>query len=464
VPKNNVSDNIATPVLDEFTSRPTDKIQNQPGSALAIRLAKNIKYKPGIKTKLLGKIPGPLGEYHGNVKRRIQQRAVEYQVAEFAVAGRATKAFRTQLQDELTSNLGDMQGISKGALKKGKTYIDNKYDVTRFNLKFTNCLNGGRFKPEGTNLKGPIIRSQTGALYEMPEQIGRKDKKRLLSEKGLRLSDQSVTLGVGNFATVRIAKRLTADGSEFVAAKQFYKTPHAVADYAANCLRAEYEANCLLPESKYFSRLNDCAILQDGDAYLFMDLAGYGDGDAVATRISKIKDRTTRDDVKRTYAIECINAVQTLKKKNPPINHRDIKPANFLVTNKPQVMLGDFGVASIDNRFGVQSDGNELYAGTPAFIDPHWKMTGATAADAEKYSLGATLYILATGEFAKAGGTKGWKGYDAGKEDGKTLESVAKKLMDKDPKNRPNFDELLSLPYFAGNTVSEDVLKKHLKS
>jgi serine/threonine-protein kinase len=83
--------------------------------------------------------------------------------------------------------------------------------------------------------------------------------------------------------------------------------------------------------------------------------------------------------------------------------HRDIKPANLLVAEGGRLVLADFGVARVaeDDSSLVTRTGALL--GTPAFMSPEQATGGDLDARSDLYSVGATLYQLATGSLPVSG-------------------------------------------------------------
>jgi len=82
--------------------------------------------------------------------------------------------------------------------------------------------------------------------------------------------------------------------------------------------------------------------------------------------------------------------------------HRDVKPANVMVAAGGRLALADFGVARVEDDDSLVTRTGALL-GTPAFMSPEQ----ATGADidprSDVYSLGATLYQLATGVLPHSG-------------------------------------------------------------
>jgi eukaryotic-like serine/threonine-protein kinase len=86
------------------------------------------------------------------------------------------------------------------------------------------------------------------------------------------------------------------------------------------------------------------------------------------------------------------------------IIHRDLKPANVMVADGGRLLLGDFGVARIEDEDSVVTRTGAIL-GTPAFMSPEQALGGDLDGRSDLYSLGATLYQLATGQMPFSGST-----------------------------------------------------------
>ncbi|MCA9008090.1 MAG: protein kinase [Planctomycetaceae bacterium] len=81
------------------------------------------------------------------------------------------------------------------------------------------------------------------------------------------------------------------------------------------------------------------------------------------------------------------------------IIHRDVKPSNLLLDTQGKVWLTDFGLASIGEGHATLTASGDIM-GTPAYMSPEQAVGDHRMVDhrSDIYSLGATLYALATGK------------------------------------------------------------------
>ena len=79
------------------------------------------------------------------------------------------------------------------------------------------------------------------------------------------------------------------------------------------------------------------------------------------------------------------------------IVHRDIKPSNVMIADGGRLALADFGVARLEGDDSSLVTRSGALIGTPAFMSPEQAVGGELDNRSDIYSLGATLYKLATG-------------------------------------------------------------------
>ncbi|MDM8519417.1 serine/threonine-protein kinase [Anaerolineales bacterium HSG6] len=89
------------------------------------------------------------------------------------------------------------------------------------------------------------------------------------------------------------------------------------------------------------------------------------------------------------------SALIYLHQQTPPIIHRDVKPANVILTQHGQAMLVDFGIAKYSD---MHSTSTGAQGRTPGYAPPEQYGNGRTDKRTDGYALGATLYMLLTGQ------------------------------------------------------------------
>ncbi|MDX6432549.1 MAG: eukaryotic-like serine/threonine-protein kinase [Streptosporangiaceae bacterium] len=85
------------------------------------------------------------------------------------------------------------------------------------------------------------------------------------------------------------------------------------------------------------------------------------------------------------------------------IVHRDIKPANILLSGDRQVVLTDFGIATIEGDVRFTASG--LLIGTPGYMAPERLAGRAVGPPSDLWSLGAVLYTAVEGHSPYEGST-----------------------------------------------------------
>jgi serine/threonine-protein kinase len=141
-------------------------------------------------------------------------------------------------------------------------------------------------------------------------------------------------------------------------------------------------------------RVLDDDEMEDGSAFLVMELLEGATLDQLAME----SDGVLPPEKVLAYAAQVLDTLVAAHGRG--IVHRDIKPENLLLTNEGIVKILDFGIArwnALGESQRVTQAGEPI--GTPAFMAPeqargHWS---AVDAQSDVYSLGATMFTLATG-------------------------------------------------------------------
>lgn len=84
--------------------------------------------------------------------------------------------------------------------------------------------------------------------------------------------------------------------------------------------------------------------------------------------------------------------------------HRDVKPGNILMASEGGVKVADFGIAWFADRLSADTSHGQM-KGTPAYISPEQALGSKVDRRADLFSMGLTLYTMATNELAFTGET-----------------------------------------------------------
>ena len=126
--------------------------------------------------------------------------------------------------------------------------------------------------------------------------------------------------------------------------------------------------------------------------YLVMD---YIEGEDLGTMLQQVGGPLPESQV-LSWMIQVCDALIYLHSRNPSIIHRDIKPANIRVTPRGDAILVDFGIAKIYDPNLATTKGARAI--TPGFSPiEQYSGGGRTDARSDIYAVGATMYILLTG-------------------------------------------------------------------
>jgi hypothetical protein len=127
--------------------------------------------------------------------------------------------------------------------------------------------------------------------------------------------------------------------------------------------------------------------LEDHRAYLVLEkLDGFTLKDYVESK-GKLPLATIEDLARQMCLI-----LQYLHNQTPPVVHRDFTPDNLILSDDGKLKLLDFSVAQ-----SVTSNVTGSVVGKPHYIAPE-QFRGKSCSQSDIYSMGATLYFLASGK------------------------------------------------------------------
>jgi serine/threonine-protein kinase len=134
----------------------------------------------------------------------------------------------------------------------------------------------------------------------------------------------------------------------------------------------------------------------DGMVYLVLEFGGErtleGVRDAEGGRVPLVRLRPWIDQL--------CDVLGYLHAQTPPIVHRDLKPANVLLDERDRVMLIDFGIAK--EAAPDAATRTIARSASHGFSPPEQVMGTGTDQRSDVYALGATIYVLLTGEIPPA--------------------------------------------------------------
>ncbi|NLB68408.1 MAG: serine/threonine protein kinase [Lentisphaerae bacterium] len=202
--------------------------------------------------------------------------------------------------------------------------------------------------------------------------------------------DQAQKIGRGGMASVWKARQISLD--RWVAVKVLFPE---------HCTNDE-EIDRFQSEARVAARMNHPGIVQVYDAFYRKDrfcfVMEYVDGYTIG---SWIKTTGFIEENKCLFVAEGVAKALAYAWNKQLLVHCDIKPENIMVDSSDTVKVTDFGlsrsIVSLQTR--RRNDEVDFIFGTPAYISPEQAMGESDLAiHTDMYSLGATLFHMATGK------------------------------------------------------------------
>jgi len=208
-------------------------------------------------------------------------------------------------------------------------------------------------------------------------------------------------LGSGTFGWVYRARQLSTGQDvaiKIVALREAgARAPH---DHRVDRLRREMRL-CVELFHPNIVRLVDSGETADGTVYAAFEYVPGATLKQLLAEQGKLGLRETIHLMSQVLdALSCAHA--------RGIVHRDLKPDNVLVTGEGHAKVLDFGIAKLLPGLSQQLSPRTrtgALLGTPAYMSPEQAMGDIATARSDLYSLGATLYQLATGSLPYTGGS-----------------------------------------------------------
>ncbi|MBG0830372.1 protein kinase [Planomonospora sp. ID67723] len=191
-------------------------------------------------------------------------------------------------------------------------------------------------------------------------------------------------LGQGGFGIVYRARQLAVDRE--VALKVDNRV--LVSERDRRRFMREVTSAGALSGHPHVAHVYDAGVLPDGRPYMVLELCPGGSLlDRMRTEGRLTPAEVTDIGIRIADALAAAHAAGVL--------HRDIKPANILINRYGNVVLSDFGLATMPSAGGEVSVTRESL--TPAYAPPEAFELVEPSASGDVYSLAATLYALMSG-------------------------------------------------------------------
>ena len=148
--------------------------------------------------------------------------------------------------------------------------------------------------------------------------------------------------------------------------------------------------------ARHISHPNVCRVYDIGetDNLVFLSME-FVDGEDLSSMLRRV-GQLPRDQALEIARKICAGLAAAHDKG---VLHRDLKPSNIMLDGRGQVLIMDFGLASLAHEI------EDVRSGTPAYMAPEQLVGKEVTARSDIYALGLVLYELFTGKPAFEGRT-----------------------------------------------------------
>ena len=176
-----------------------------------------------------------------------------------------------------------------------------------------------------------------------------------------------------------------------------------------------------------------------------------------------LRRRKTLTEIEvQCYVIQLIKGLQYLHSHK--IIHRDLKLGNLFLTDKMELKIGDFGLAT---KLDYDGEKKKTVCGTPNYIAPEVLDGGGHSYEVDIWAIGIIIYLLIVGKAPfetndikttyKCIKSINYKFPENSKISYPAVKLI-RRLLVKDPKDRPTFEDILMDDFFNQGTAIPKLL------
>ena len=254
-------------------------------------------------------------------------------------------------------------------------------------------------------------------------------------------------IGTGSFAVVHLVKK--KDTSDLFALKSMSKKPLMQKNFLKYAITESRILSVVV--CPFIIRLHFC-FKTPRSLYMVLDYCPNGSLAGLLAILIKLSEHLAR-----IYIAELIIAIEYLHSLN--VLYRDLKPENILIDKNLHIKLIDFGLSKESIRNDALS---RSFCGTPAYLSPEMLSRNGVSKKADIYGIGCVLFELLAGyppyysseinvllKRISKGNLKFARHISS------TARDLISKLMDRQPEQRPELQDIQEHEFFAGINWSE---------